>query len=80
MDKVLRLDSSHFIKNKRKIPRYIFIDKFCFTYCFDGFPIFLLVIHLHILQDDGLHDSSKIAAFDFDGCLAKTAVKKYVCV
>ncbi|RDX92885.1 Polynucleotide 3'-phosphatase ZDP, partial [Mucuna pruriens] len=25
-------------------------------------------------RDDGLHDSSKIAAFDFDGCLAKTAV------
>ncbi|XP_054814980.1 polynucleotide 3'-phosphatase ZDP isoform X2 [Prosopis cineraria] len=25
-------------------------------------------------QDDGLHASSKIAAFDFDGCLAKTAV------
>ncbi|KAI5427223.1 hypothetical protein KIW84_032582 [Lathyrus oleraceus] len=24
--------------------------------------------------DDGLQDSSKIAAFDFDGCLAKTAV------
>ncbi|KAJ1400800.1 Zinc finger, PARP-type [Sesbania bispinosa] len=27
-------------------------------------------------QDDGLHDSSKIAAFDFDGCLAKTAVNR----
>ncbi|XVF04370.1 hypothetical protein REPUB_Repub05bG0076600 [Reevesia pubescens] len=26
--------------------------------------------------DDGLHDSSKIAAFDFDGCLAKTSVKR----
>ncbi|TKY66420.1 Polynucleotide 3'-phosphatase ZDP [Spatholobus suberectus] len=25
-------------------------------------------------RDDGLHDSSKIASFDFDGCLAKTAV------
>ncbi|KAI5427233.1 hypothetical protein KIW84_032586 [Lathyrus oleraceus] len=25
-------------------------------------------------RDDGLQDSSKIAAFDFDGCLAKTAV------
>ncbi|XP_050911282.1 polynucleotide 3'-phosphatase ZDP isoform X2 [Lathyrus oleraceus] len=25
-------------------------------------------------KDDGLQDSSKIAAFDFDGCLAKTAV------
>nr|XP_027064177.1 polynucleotide 3'-phosphatase ZDP-like [Coffea arabica] len=25
---------------------------------------------------DGLHDSTKIAAFDFDGCLAKTAVNK----
>jgi hypothetical protein len=30
------------------------------------------------LQDDGLEDSSKIAAFDFDGCLANTSVKKYV--
>jgi len=29
------------------------------------------------LQDDGLRDSSKIAAFDFDGCLAKTDVKRY---
>ncbi|XP_021288735.1 polynucleotide 3'-phosphatase ZDP isoform X2 [Herrania umbratica] len=27
-------------------------------------------------QDDGLHDSGKIAAFDFDGCLAKTSVKR----
>ncbi|KAF7822629.1 polynucleotide 3'-phosphatase ZDP isoform X1 [Senna tora] len=27
-------------------------------------------------RDDGLHDSSKIAAFDFDGCLAKTDVKR----
>ncbi|KAL2496516.1 Polynucleotide 3'-phosphatase ZDP [Forsythia ovata] len=27
-------------------------------------------------QDDGLHDSRKIAAFDFDGCLAKTSVKR----
>nr|KYP42774.1 hypothetical protein KK1_035804 [Cajanus cajan] len=27
-------------------------------------------------RDDGLHDSSKIAAFDFDGCLAKTAVNR----
>ncbi|KAG6403215.1 hypothetical protein SASPL_135432 [Salvia splendens] len=26
-------------------------------------------------DDDGLHDSSKIAIFDFDGCLAKTSVK-----
>ncbi|KAG6384257.1 hypothetical protein SASPL_155943 [Salvia splendens] len=26
-------------------------------------------------EDDGLHDSSKIGAFDFDGCLAKTSVK-----
>ncbi|KEH26299.1 hypothetical protein MTR_6g052005, partial [Medicago truncatula] len=25
-------------------------------------------------RDDGQEDSSKIAAFDFDGCLAKTAV------
>jgi hypothetical protein len=25
-----------------------------------------------------LEDSSKIAAFDFDGCLANTSVKKYV--
>ncbi|XP_043715990.1 polynucleotide 3'-phosphatase ZDP isoform X2 [Telopea speciosissima] len=27
-------------------------------------------------RDDGLHDSSKIAAFDFDGCLANTSVKR----
>ncbi|XP_038898753.1 polynucleotide 3'-phosphatase ZDP [Benincasa hispida] len=27
-------------------------------------------------QDDGLHHSSKIAAFDFDGCLANTSVKR----
>ncbi|KAK2985488.1 hypothetical protein RJ640_004339 [Escallonia rubra] len=27
-------------------------------------------------RDDGLHDSSKIAAFDFDGCLAKTSVQR----
>jgi len=26
-------------------------------------------------RDDGLKDSEKIAAFDFDGCLAKTSVK-----
>ncbi|XP_015578057.2 polynucleotide 3'-phosphatase ZDP isoform X2 [Ricinus communis] len=26
--------------------------------------------------DDGLHDSSKIAAFDFDGCLAQTSIKR----
>ncbi|KAG6405890.1 hypothetical protein SASPL_133484 [Salvia splendens] len=26
-------------------------------------------------EDDGLHDSSKIAAFNFDGCLPKTSVK-----
>ncbi|KAJ0264087.1 Polynucleotide 3'-phosphatase ZDP [Hirschfeldia incana] len=27
-------------------------------------------------RDDGLNDSEKIAAFDFDGCLANTSVKK----
>ncbi|GMH24914.1 hypothetical protein Nepgr_026757 [Nepenthes gracilis] len=27
-------------------------------------------------KDDGLHDSCKIAAFDFDGCLVKTSVKR----
>ncbi|XP_039026843.1 polynucleotide 3'-phosphatase ZDP-like [Hibiscus syriacus] len=27
-------------------------------------------------RDDGLHDSGKIAAFDFDGCLANTSVKR----
>ncbi|KAK7405330.1 hypothetical protein VNO78_06561 [Psophocarpus tetragonolobus] len=27
-------------------------------------------------RDDGLRDSTKIAAFDFDGCLAKTDVKR----
>lgn len=39
------------------------------------FPLFLCSDNL---QDDGLRDSSKIAAFDFDGCLAKTAVNRYV--
>ncbi|KAJ1689635.1 hypothetical protein LUZ63_013790 [Rhynchospora breviuscula] len=28
------------------------------------------------VKRDGLHDSAKIAAFDFDGCLAKTSVKR----
>lgn len=27
-------------------------------------------------RDEGLHDSGKIAAFDFDGCLANTSVKR----
>ncbi|WOK95729.1 polynucleotide 3'-phosphatase ZDP isoform X2 [Canna indica] len=27
-------------------------------------------------KEDGLHDSEKIAAFDFDGCLANTSVKR----
>ncbi|XP_062096815.1 polynucleotide 3'-phosphatase ZDP isoform X2 [Humulus lupulus] len=27
-------------------------------------------------RDEGLHDSSKIAAFDFDGCLANTSVRR----
>lgn len=27
-------------------------------------------------RDEGLHDSSKIAAFDFDGCLVNTSVKR----
>ncbi|KAL6616027.1 hypothetical protein ACP70R_038297 [Stipagrostis hirtigluma subsp. patula] len=27
-------------------------------------------------QEDGLHASAKVAAFDFDGCLAKTSVKR----
>jgi len=27
------------------------------------------------VQEDGLHASAKIAAFDFDGCLAKTSVR-----
>ncbi|GJR49177.1 hypothetical protein Tco_1399698, partial [Tanacetum coccineum] len=26
-------------------------------------------------KDEGLYDSKKIAAFDFDGCLAKTSVQ-----
>ncbi|QCD86126.1 polynucleotide 3'-phosphatase ZDP isoform X1 [Vigna unguiculata] len=36
--------------------------------------VFQTVIFLE--RDDGLRDSSKIAAFDFDGCLAKTDVKR----
>ncbi|KAG8386419.1 hypothetical protein BUALT_Bualt03G0146800 [Buddleja alternifolia] len=31
---------------------------------------------IFLSQDEGLHDSTKIAAFDFDGCLAKTSVKR----
>ncbi|KAJ8543009.1 hypothetical protein K7X08_005532 [Anisodus acutangulus] len=31
---------------------------------------------IYLEQDDGLHASSKIAAFDFDGCLANTSVKR----
>ncbi|KAK4342121.1 hypothetical protein RND71_037937 [Anisodus tanguticus] len=31
---------------------------------------------IYLEQDDGLHASSKIAAFDFDGCLANTTVKR----
>ncbi|KAK6157322.1 hypothetical protein DH2020_011570 [Rehmannia glutinosa] len=34
------------------------------------------VILTYEFVDDGLHDSSKIAAFDFDGCLANTSVKR----
>lgn len=29
-------------------------------------------------QADGLQPSEKIAAFDFDGCLANTDVRRYV--
>ncbi|XLR23691.1 hypothetical protein S83_051591, partial [Arachis hypogaea] len=36
---------------------------------------FQIVIYLE--RDDSLNDLSKIAAFDFDGCLAKTAVNKF---
>ncbi|XP_060187431.1 polynucleotide 3'-phosphatase ZDP isoform X2 [Lycium barbarum] len=31
---------------------------------------------IYLEQDEGLHASSKIAAFDFDGCLANTSVKR----
>ncbi|XP_019154130.1 PREDICTED: polynucleotide 3'-phosphatase ZDP isoform X4 [Ipomoea nil] len=31
---------------------------------------------IYLEQDEGLLDSEKIAAFDFDGCLAKTSVKR----
>ncbi|XP_055824693.1 polynucleotide 3'-phosphatase ZDP isoform X3 [Solanum dulcamara] len=31
---------------------------------------------IYLEQDNGLHASSKIAAFDFDGCLANTNVKR----
>ncbi|TMW91338.1 hypothetical protein EJD97_014471 [Solanum chilense] len=31
---------------------------------------------IYLEQDDGLHVSSKIAAFDFDGCLANTNVRR----
>ncbi|PHT44220.1 hypothetical protein CQW23_18245 [Capsicum baccatum] len=32
---------------------------------------------IYLEQDEGLHASSKIAAFDFDGCLANTSVRRY---
>nr|XP_033511712.1 polynucleotide 3'-phosphatase ZDP [Nicotiana tomentosiformis] len=32
---------------------------------------------IYLEKDDVLHASHKIAAFDFDGCLAKTSVKRY---
>ncbi|XP_031472885.1 polynucleotide 3'-phosphatase ZDP isoform X2 [Nymphaea colorata] len=31
---------------------------------------------IFLADDDGLRDSNKIAAFDFDGCLAKTSVRR----
>lgn len=31
---------------------------------------------MYLEREDGLQDSSKIAAFDFDGCLAKTSVQR----
>ncbi|KAM3222556.1 polynucleotide 3'-phosphatase ZDP [Capsicum chacoense] len=31
---------------------------------------------IYLEQDEGLHASSKIAAFDFDGCLANTSVRR----
>ncbi|CAH1424492.1 unnamed protein product [Lactuca virosa] len=36
--------------------------------------VFQTLIYLE--REDGLQDSSKIAAFDFDGCLAKTSVQR----
>lgn len=39
-----------------------------------------LDVFFHFLQDDGLHDSNKIAAFDFDGTLGNTSVYKYGCI
>lgn len=36
--------------------------------------VFSTLIYLE--REDGLKDSSKIAAFDFDGCLAKTSVQR----
>ncbi|KAL4580432.1 hypothetical protein LXL04_016624 [Taraxacum kok-saghyz] len=36
--------------------------------------VFQTLIYLE--REDGLKDSSKIAAFDFDGCLAKTSVQR----
>ncbi|GAB2284387.1 hypothetical protein Dimus_018841 [Dionaea muscipula] len=39
-----------------------------------GWKAFQTIIFLE--KDDGLEDSSKIAAFDFDGCLANTSVKR----
>ncbi|GAV60717.1 zf-PARP domain-containing protein/PNK3P domain-containing protein [Cephalotus follicularis] len=41
---------------------------------FPKWKAFQTIIYLE--RDDGLHDSGKIAAFDFDGCLAKTSVRR----
>ncbi|OVA01879.1 zinc finger protein [Macleaya cordata] len=41
---------------------------------FPKWKAFQTVIFLE--RDEGLHDSAKIAAFDFDGCLANTSVRR----
>ncbi|KAL0311379.1 UNVERIFIED_CONTAM: Polynucleotide 3'-phosphatase ZDP [Sesamum angustifolium] len=50
-------------------------DKYKDAVLLPKWKAFQTIIYLE--RDDGLHDSKKIAAFDFDGCLAKTSVKRY---
>lgn len=49
-------------------------DKYKNATLLPNWKAFQTIIFLE--RDDGLHDSKKIAAFDFDGCLVKTNVKR----
>ncbi|KAL5803112.1 hypothetical protein ACOSQ4_031417 [Xanthoceras sorbifolium] len=49
-------------------------DKYKDAKLLPNWKAFQTIIFLE--RDDGLHDSKKIAAFDFDGCLVNTSVKR----